>query len=145
MLETADLIAGYDSLAMQLGGIIEIIDGLEPTDDTEDFIETLREAAIIELGALEDLSKALSLASASPPSGEGAEIEKPEETGLDQTPPPPSDNGELPPAQAGGEIDLGAFQNALDAAFTESETTLDKVNQALTTICSHKASQYLEY
>ena len=44
-LETASLIAGYDSLAIQLGGIIEIIDGLEPTDDTEDFIETLREAA----------------------------------------------------------------------------------------------------
>ena len=144
MLETADLIAGYDSLAMQLGGIIEIIDGLEPTDDTEDFIETLREAAIIELGALEDLSKALSLASASPPSGEGAEIEKPEEIGLDQTPPPPSDNGELPPAQAGGEIDLGAFQNALDAAFTESETTLDKVNQEVKTIVDDKSAQYLE-
>ena len=49
-LDTADLIAGYDSLAVQLSGIIETIDGLEPTDNTEDFIETLREAAIIELG-----------------------------------------------------------------------------------------------
>ena len=113
MLETADLIAGYDSLAVQLSGIIETIDGLEPTDNTEDFIETLREAAIIELGALEDLSKALSLAFASPPSGEDAEIEKPQETGPDQTPPPPPDNGEPPPAETGGEIDLGVFQMRL--------------------------------
>ena len=143
-LETAGLIAGYDSLAMQLGGIIEIMDGLEPTDDTEDFIEALREAAIIELGALEDLSKALSLASASPPSGEGAEIENHGEAGVDQTPPPPPDDGELPPAQAGGEIDLGAFQNALDAAFTESETTLDKVNEEVKTIVDGKSAQYLE-
>lgn len=145
-LETASLIAGYDSLAIQLGGIIETIDGLEPTDGTEDFIETLREAAIIELGALEDLSKALLLASASPPSGEGAEIEKPGETGLDQTSPPPPDTGESQPAEAGSEIylDLGAFQYALDAAFTESETTLDKVSQEVKTIADDKSAQYLE-
>ena len=143
-LETASLIAEYDSLAIQLGGIIEIIDGLEPTDDTEDFIETLREAAIIELGALEDLSKALSLVSASPPSGEGAEIEKPGETGLDQTSPPPPDNGEQMPAEAGYGVDPVEFQAALDAAFTESETTLDKVNQEVKTIVDDKSAQYLE-
>ena len=143
-LDTASLIAEYNSLAMQLGGIIETIDGLEPTDDTEDFIETLREAAIIELGALEDLAKALSLAFASPPSGEGAEIENQGEAGVDQTPPPPPDNGEPPPAEAGGEIDLGAFQNALDAAFNESETTLDKVSQEVKAIADDKSAQYLE-
>ena len=142
MLDTASLIAGYDSLAIQLGDIIETIDGLEPTENTGDFIATLRGAAIIELGALEDLSKALSLASASAPSGEGAEIEKPEETGADQT--PPADSGEEPSAEAGGEIDLGAFQNALDAAFNGSETTLDKVSQEVKAIVDDKSAQYLE-
>ena len=143
-LETADLIAGYDSLAVQLSSIIETIDGLEPTDNTEDFIETLREAAIIELEALEGLSKALSLASASPPSGEGAEIEKPQETGPDQTPPPPASNGEPPPAETGGEIDLAVFQNALDAAFTESEAILEEVGQGIEIVAEDKSAQYLE-
>lgn len=143
-LETASLIAGYDSLAVQLGGIIETIDGLEPTDNTEDFIETLREAATIELGALEDLAKALSLALASPPSGEGAEMEKPEKTGLDQTPPPLPDSGEPPPAETGGEIDLAAFQNTLDAAFTESEAILEEVGQGIEIIAEDKSAQYLE-
>ena len=141
-LETASLIAGYDSLAIQLGGIIEVIDGLEPTDDTEDFIETLREAAIIELGALEDLSKALSLASDSPPSSEDAEIEKPGETGTDQT--PPADSGEEPPAEAGHGVDPGEFQAALDAAFNESETTLATVGQEVEAIVDDKSAQYLE-
>ena len=140
-LETADLIAGYDSLAVQLSGIIETIDGLEPTDNTEDFIETLREAAIIELEALEGLSNALSLASASPPSGEGAEIEKPQETGPDQTPPPPASNGEPPPA--GDVVDLGAFQNSLDAAFHESEAILEEVGQGIELIAEDKSAEYL--
>ena len=144
MLETADLIAGYDSVAIQLDGIVETIDGLEPTDNTEDFIETLREAAIIELGALEDLSKALSLAFGSPPSGEGAEMEKPEGTGLDQTPPPPPDNEEPPPAETGDGIDLAALQNALDAAFTESEAILEEVGQGIEIIAEDKSAQYLE-
>ena len=164
-----ELVVEYGVLAELLDGIIEMISSLDQTDDNEDFIETLEEAAEAEQDALADLINALTaLAEGDAPengmTGEAAGMEGTEETAAASQPVPPTgtpaDPGstggptemeaeatdapsEFPLAGPEDEKDLTTLQADLDAAVEGSQGTLVEVEQGIEEFVEDKSAEYL--
>ena len=168
-LTTDELVVEYGALAELLDGIFEMLSDLDQTDDNEDFIETLEEAAEVEQDALADFIEALTaLAEGAPPEngmeGEAAGMEGPEETAPASQPAPPAgtpaDTGstegpteteaeetdapsEFPLAGPEDERDLPTLQAEFDAAVEESQDTLVEVEQGIEEFVEDKSAEYL--
>lgn len=149
-LEIAELISEYDLLAELLGGIIESLSELVATDDNEDFIETLQEAAEAELDALHSLTGALteSATDAAPEPGMEGEPEDMTES--------PDDSGSMEDSAATEAEETGAPAESepqgkslptLQAEFAtvveESKAALGQVGQEIEEFIEDKSAEYL--
>ena len=152
-LDIAELIAEYELLAELLSGIIGLLSEMVATDDNEDFIETLQEAAEAELDALHSLTGALmSLAAdaalehgmANDPEGmtespddsspiEGSAAMEAEETG---------DAGAQAEAEPQGKS-LPTLQAEFAAVVVESKAVLEQVGQEIEEFVEDKSAEYL--
>lgn len=162
-LKIDELIAEYYLLVELLGGIIERMSELEPTDDTEDFIETLQESAEAGQNALTSFTEALmALTAAAPGLDMEGEADKPENPEPAPTAEPesmtegPADSGsmemeteemgastESPMAGSEEGKDLPTLQGEFAAAVEESEAALEEVGQAIEEFVDDKSAEYL--
>ena len=149
-LEIAELIAEYDLLAERVGGLIRSLSELVATDDNEGFIETLQEAAEVELDALHSLTGALTAlaADAAPEPGMEGEPEDMTES--------PDDSGSTEGSAAMEAEETGAPAESepqgkslptLQAEFAtvveESKAVLGQVGQEIEEFIEDKSAEYL--
>ena len=168
-LTTDELIVEYGALAELLDGIIQMIFDLDQTDDNEDFVETLEEAAEAEQDALVNFIDALAALAegTAPENGTEGEIAEEEETeeavsadppeGVTESPAGPGSTegstdmeaeetdapSELPLAEPEDERDLPTLQADFDAAIEESQDKLIEVEQGIEEFVEDKSAEYL--
>ena len=149
-LEAEARVAGYAQLIEQFSEIVSEIGELTPTDTSEELIETLQDAAEIELEKLEYLAESLS----EPPDSKSADIPVPtpapaartsseESTQVVTEGVPEASAGDPDASDGPQEIALSPAEE-FNAAIEESEAALEEVEKSIEEIVNDKSAENLE-
>ena len=143
-------VAGYAQLIEQFSKIVSEIGELTPTDTSEELIETLQDAAEIELEKLEYLAESLS----EPPDSKSADTPVPtpapaartsseESTQVVTEGVPEASAGDPDASDGPQEIALSPAEE-FNAAIEESEAALEEVEKSIEEIVNDKSAENLE-